>query len=281
MIDKQIIYFFIYCFAGWICEIFYCAMLEKHFTNRGFLRGPYLPIYGSGAMSIIYVVSPIFSNPILIFIFSLIVCSLIEYIGSLILEKAFHIKLWDYSNYFANINGRICLLNSSLFGVFGIVLVYFIHPVLVNSVDLLSQLTRYYLSTAIEILLTFDFALSVMRMNAFAIAMEDIRIKSEELQQRVESISANSPKNLREAKERLEDELYKQKAILAVKSSKIFSAFPTMKYKDSQTSLSLELFKMDLKSFVAKGKEENQKRSENVNVMYENAKARVKNARKK
>jgi uncharacterized membrane protein len=281
MIDKQIIYFFIYCFAGWFCEELYCAMLEKHFTNRGFLRGPYLPIYGSGAMAIIYVVHPLFSNPILIFIFGLIVCSIIEYIGSLILEKAFHIKLWDYSKHFANINGRICLLNSSRFGILGVAVVYFIHPLIVNSVYLLSELSRYYLSTAIEILMTFDFARSVMRMKAFATAMEDIRLKSEELQQRVQTISANSPKNLSEAKERLEDELYRQKAILAVKSSKIFSAFPTMKYKDSQTSLSLELFKMDLKSFVAKGKEENQKRSEKVNVMYENAKSRVKNARKK
>lgn len=281
MIDKQIIYFFIYCFFGWICEVFYCAMLDKHFTNRGFLRGPYLPIYGSGAMAIIYVVHPLFSNPILIFIFGLVVCTIIEYIGSLILEKSFHIKLWDYSKHFANINGRVCLLNSSLFGILGIAVVYFIHPLIVSSIDLISQVLRYYISISILIIMTFDFARSVMRMKAFTIAMDDIRLKSEELQQKVLSISANSPKNLQEVKYKLEDELYRQKALLAVRSAKIFSAFPTMTYRDSQANLKLELFKMDLKSLIDKGKEENQKRAEKVNIMYENTKARVKNSRKK
>ncbi len=281
MIDKQIIYFFIYCFAGWICEELYCAMLDKHFTNRGFLRGPYLPIYGSGAMAIVYVVNPIFSNPILIFIFGLVVCSIIEYIGSFILEKAFKIKLWDYSKHFANINGRVCLLNSTLFGLLGIVVVYVIHPFLESSVDLLNQISRYYISTVIEVVMTFDLARSIMRMRAFSTAMEDIRLKSEELQQRVLSLTSSSPKNLRDAKDKLESDLNRQKALLAAKSAKIFTAFPTMRYRDSQTSLRLELFKMDLKSFIIKGIEENQKRSERVNIMYETAKSRVKNARKK
>jgi uncharacterized membrane protein len=138
-------------------------MFDKHFTNRGFLKGPYLPIYGSGALAVVYVVSPLVSNPFLIFILGLIVCSIIEYIGSLILEKAFKIKLWDYSNYKININGRVCGINSLLFGLLSLAVVYLINPSIVDAVAILNDTTQYYLSTAIEIVMTFDFAISVMR----------------------------------------------------------------------------------------------------------------------
>lgn len=281
MINKQIIYFFIYCFVGWVCEEIYCALLDKKFTNRGFLRGPYLPIYGSGAIAIIYFIYPYFPNPIAFFMLSSIVCSIIEYIGSLILEKTFHIRLWDYSKNFANIHGRICLLNSILFGILGFFVVYFIHPFLVLKIDLLSKNSINYISKIIEFIITFDFATSLMRMRSFSIAMEDIRLKSEELQHKVLSLSANSPKSLIEAKDKFERELNKQKALLAVKSSKIFSAFPNMSYKDTHANLRLELFKMELKSFIEKGRAENQVRSDKLNLMYENAKAQIKNNKNK
>lgn len=276
-ISSEVIYFFIYCFVGWLCEVIYCAMLDKHYTNRGFLKGPYLPIYGSGALAVVYVVNPLVSNPFLIFIFGLLVCSVIEYIGSFILEKAFKIKLWDYSNHKININGRVCGLNSVLFGILSVIVVYVINPFIVHSVALIDSTVQYYLATAIEIIITFDFATSVARMNAFTRAIEDIRIKSDELQKRIVNLSSNSPKSMLEAKDRLEKELNRQKAILAHKSKKIFRAYPTMRIRNHDISVRAELFKMSMKSFIEKGYEEQKKRAEKLNLSIENRKAQIKN----
>jgi uncharacterized membrane protein len=255
-------------------------MLDKHFTNRGFLKGPYLPIYGSGAMAVVYVVQPLVSNPLLIFLFGLIVCSIIEYAGSLILEKAFKIKLWDYSNYKININGRVCGINSFLFGVLSLVVIYFINPLMVNTVSLLDDTLQYYLATAIEIVMTFDFATSVARMKAFTRAIEDIRIKSDELQSKIVAISANSPKSMLEAKDRLEEELNRQKALLALRSKKIFRAYPSMRLRNHDISVRAELFKMSMKTFIEKGREEQKRRAEKLNLSFENTKAQVRNKMK-
>jgi uncharacterized membrane protein len=255
-------------------------VLDKHFTNRGFLKGPYLPIYGSGALAVVYVVNPLVSNPILIFIFGMLVCSIIEFIGSFILEKVFKIKLWDYSDHKININGRVCGINSLFFGILSIVVIYIINPFIVDLVGLLNKSTQYYLETAIEVVMTFDFATSVVRMKAFTRALEDIRIKSDELQHKIISIEANSPKSMLEAKERLEDEINKQKALLALRGKKIFKAYPSMRLKNHDISVRAELFKMSMKSFIEKGHEEQRRRAEKLNLALENTKAQVRNRRK-
>lgn len=276
-ISSQVIHFFIYCVVGWICEVLYCAMLDKHFTNRGFLKGPYLPIYGSGALAVVYVVTPLVSNPLLIFVFGLIVCSVIEYIGSFILEKTFKIKLWDYSDHKININGRVCGLNSFFFGLLSLVVVYVINPLIVDLVSVFNETTQYYLATVIEIVITFDFATSAMRMKAFTRAIEDIKIKSDELQNKILLLSSNSSKSMTETRDRLEEEILKQKAQLALRGKKIFKAYPSMRLKNHDISVRAELFKMSMRSFVEKGYEEKKKRAGKLNLAIENTKAQVRN----
>ena len=103
--------FFIYSFIGYICEVIYCFILDKgKFQNRGFLYGPYCPIYGFGAIAIIVLLSKYEQYPIVLFVMGAIVASIIEYITSYLMEKIFNNKWWDYSNKKFNINGRICLV---------------------------------------------------------------------------------------------------------------------------------------------------------------------------
>lgn len=125
---KYIAYFFIYSFLGWCCEVVYCYDFSKReFINRGMLRGPICPIYGFGACTLIFFIYKLKDNFILVFLLGMLIASTIEYIASLILEKIFNARWWDYETYAFNLNGRICLLNSMLFGILSIILIRYIH----------------------------------------------------------------------------------------------------------------------------------------------------------
>ncbi|HHW68793.1 MAG TPA: putative ABC transporter permease [Tenericutes bacterium] len=131
--------FFIYSIIGWVIEMFYTSYMNKKIVNRGFLLGPYCPIYGTGAMAIIFTLKGYENNLITLFVMSLILCSIIEYITSYLMEKLFNARWWDYTNFKYHINGRVCLLNSILFGLLGILLIKFMHPFINNYVALINN----------------------------------------------------------------------------------------------------------------------------------------------
>ena len=85
-----ILYFAIYSILGWSCEVIYCSLPAKHFINRGFLNGPYCPVYGIGALIVLYLLEPYKASPFLVLLLGIFLTSLLEYITSYMLEKAFH-----------------------------------------------------------------------------------------------------------------------------------------------------------------------------------------------
>ena len=99
--------FIIYAFIGWCAEVSYAAVNRGIFVNRGFLNGPYCPIYGCGVVIVVTVLTPLKDNLFLLFVGSVVLTSVLEYITGFLLEKVFHNKWWDYSNMPFNINGRI------------------------------------------------------------------------------------------------------------------------------------------------------------------------------
>lgn len=129
---ELIFIWFIYAFLGWIVETTYVSVPAGHFVERGFLRGPIIPIYAFGAFIVLYILMPYGTHPIYIFILGTIATSTLEYITSFILEKLFNMSWWDYSKQKFNINGRICLKNSILFGLLSVVLVLWINPFIVS-----------------------------------------------------------------------------------------------------------------------------------------------------
>ena len=124
-----LLYLAVYSFLGWIAEVVYVFATTRHLQNRGFLTSPFLPIYGVGAILLILAVLPYVDNPFVVFIACVVITSALEFFTHLVLDKVFHIKLWDYSNRPFNLQGRICLQNSLLFGGLGLLLLYVIHPV--------------------------------------------------------------------------------------------------------------------------------------------------------
>ena len=128
LVSKYFILFIIYSFAGWIMETLWVSWCNKRLVDRGFLIGPYCPIYGFGALLIVLLLSKLSFSPILVFLMTVLVCGALEYFASWIMEKIFKARWWDYSNVKFNLNGRICLKNLIAFGIMGIAVIYVINP---------------------------------------------------------------------------------------------------------------------------------------------------------
>lgn len=135
MFDTFSFYFIllmIYSFIGWVMEVV-GKLIEKHkFINRGFLIGPICPIYGWGCIMLILLLSKYKSSPILLFFMAIIICSILEYATSYIMEKLFNARWWDYSRRKFNLNGRICAETMIPFGILGIIVIYIINPFFTN-----------------------------------------------------------------------------------------------------------------------------------------------------
>lgn len=148
-----VLYFFLYSAIGWICETLYCSLPKREFVNRGFFHGPYCPIYGFGALLVLLALNPLLPYPVLVFLGGVVLTSVLEYVTSWLMENLFGIRWWDYSDRRFNIKGRICLRNSLLFGLMGIVMLYGIHPTLARLVQAIPRpYTRVLASVLIGIL---------------------------------------------------------------------------------------------------------------------------------
>ena len=142
--------FLIYSFIGWIVEVSAFLIQDHKFVNRGFFIGPVVPIYGTGGILITILLTKYQSDPIVLFCMAVVVCSILEYLTSYIMEKIFKTRWWDYSNKKFNINGRICLSNLILFGIMGLVMVYLINPFLI---DILNKIDPILLKCVVSILI--------------------------------------------------------------------------------------------------------------------------------
>lgn len=141
----------IYSFIGWTFEVIYAYKNQHKFINRGFLKGPICPIYGFCTITIIFLLKPISSNILLLFLSSTIIISLIEYITSFVLEKLFNRRYWDYTEDPLNINGRICLHFSLSWGLLAVAAIKIVHPTIVKFISLVPPI---YIQYSINILWT-------------------------------------------------------------------------------------------------------------------------------
>jgi len=133
-VPSLILIFFSFCLVGWLWEVAIHIVNDGVFVNRGVMHGPWLPIYGSGAVLILMVLNKFRKNPLAEFMAAIALCGAVEYFGSWALEKLYDgQKWWDYTGYFLNINGRICAEGLLVFGLAGVAAVYFIAPMLDNN----------------------------------------------------------------------------------------------------------------------------------------------------
>lgn len=124
---QWIAFFYCYCFFGWIFESTYVSIRTRHFVNRGFLRLPLLPLYGTGAVMMLWVSLPVQDHIVLVYLSGFFAATALEYVTGYTMERLFKMKYWDYSDQKFNINGYICLSSSIAWGFLTILLTEVIH----------------------------------------------------------------------------------------------------------------------------------------------------------
>lgn len=166
-LSRLIALFVSYSFVGWVCEVIYCSILERRFVNRGFLRGPLCPVYGFGALAVVFLLEPFAHSIITLFIAATLITSAIEYATGWFLETAFRTRWWDYSSFRFNLHGRVCLLNSLLFGVMGVLGLRVLHPFLLLLIGSLPSVVLDGGVLAVSIAVCVDLSFTLRNLSGF------------------------------------------------------------------------------------------------------------------
>jgi uncharacterized membrane protein len=128
-IENIIFFFFFFSFSGWVGETIMESIVRKRFVNKGFFKGPYVPVHGIGGIAVYIVLFPLKEYPLLVYIAGTLLTTVVEYLAALLLEKAFNKKCWDYHTYpftkGCHFQGRVALTTSLFFGLGVLALVYF------------------------------------------------------------------------------------------------------------------------------------------------------------
>ena len=187
--------FFIYSVAGWVTEVFLKFLEYKRFINRGFLIGPYCPIYGAGAVLITVggkLLSPVDRTWAMSFLIAFVLCGLLEYLTSYILEKYFHARWWDYTERPMNLHGRVWIGNLILFGIGGVFILEEFNPRLLALAHRMGPRLFAAILTAVSILFVADAVMSYFIMNLLKQGVEKSRAdKSEEIAAEVRYLLEN------------------------------------------------------------------------------------------
>lgn len=187
--------FFIYSFMGWVTEVVLKYFQYKRFINRGFLIGPYCPIYGTGAVIVTLggnLLAPVDRSWAMSFLIAFVLCGLLEYMTSYILEKHFHARWWDYSQKPMNLNGRVWIGNLILFGLGGTAIIKILNPRLLALPSLMDPLFFNSLLTAVSLLFVADAVMSAFIMSLLKRGVEESRSdKSEEIAAEVRYLLEN------------------------------------------------------------------------------------------
>ncbi len=149
-------FFFLYSFMGWCGEVCLAAVYKRKFINRGFVSSPFCPIYGTGAVAFTVFLPELKGNLFFLFLGGVILASFIEFVTGALLEKVFHRKWWDYSDIRFNFEGYICLRYSALWGVFAVLLIYFVNPFLASLLSLFPHFLGVILLWGLIVLLVMD-----------------------------------------------------------------------------------------------------------------------------
>ena len=190
-IEDYIALFFIYSFAGWLMETVRISIREKKFVNRGFLIGPYCPIYGTGVLLITILLQKYSNDVWATFFMSILICGTLEYMTSYVMEKIFNARWWDYSKRKFNINGRICLETLIPFGIMGTFIIFIANPFLLKYINMVPEMVLSIILEIITIIFIIDGIVSckiVSDLKGMSKEFKDNTIEiSEKVKARIES----------------------------------------------------------------------------------------------
>jgi uncharacterized membrane protein len=188
-------YFIIYSFLGWILESVFRSFCEKKIINTGFLIGPVCPIYGAGSIIMLIMMGHLKGKLIEIFLISMIVLTIWEYLVGFFLEKVFKTKYWDYSDHKINFRGRICLTNSLFWGLLGVGFINYIHPYILNIINLIDKdVFKIIIYTALVVIIA-DTIISIIKVINIKPTWEKVKELNNEIKEKLKEIKEASNHN--------------------------------------------------------------------------------------
>lgn len=176
--------FYFYCLAGWCFESVYVSLKSRKWVNRGFMRGPFLPLYGSGAIMMLVVSRPFADNVPLTYIAGMIGATALEYVTGVTMEALFKVRYWDYSKRFLNFQGHICLKSSLTWGLFTVLMTRVIHRPIERMMYTIPEQVLYYSTVILTVYIVADFTLSFKA----ALDLRDILVKIVRVREELERI---------------------------------------------------------------------------------------------
>lgn len=159
-VSQWILFFFLYSFLGWVWESCYVSLKERRPVNRGFMHGPFLPLYGSGAVIVLLCTIEVRDHIVLVFFLGMAGATALEFVTGVVMESIFHVKYWDYSNQKLNLKGYICPAASLCWGCFSVLMVYIVHPPVETAVLMIPESAAAGTAAALTAGAAADFILS-------------------------------------------------------------------------------------------------------------------------
>lgn len=188
-----LLFFYFYCFLGWVWETCYVSVLKARWVNRGFMRGPFLPIYGSGAIVVLIFTLPFRTNAWLVFVVGMTSATLLEYFTGAAMEKMFHVRYWDYSRQRLNLNGHICVTSSLAWGCFSVILTLYGHTPVERFVTNMNENVLEIIVFVLTVYISIDMAESVreaVNLKEVLLGLEENSEDFRRLQKHIEVVSA-------------------------------------------------------------------------------------------
>ena len=202
---QWVLLFFTYCFCGWVWESCYVSVCKRHWVNRGFLQGPILPIYGSGAILILFVTLPVENHLGWVWLLGMIAATILEYVTGAVMEKLFKVRYWDYSKHKIQLNGYICLSSSIAWGFFSVLLVRYLHPPVGRLLNMVPDWIVDPLALVLAILFTVDVVQSTQAALDFKEVLGRLTEENDELRhlaKRAELVAAFAEDDLKQFRNR-------------------------------------------------------------------------------
>ena len=190
---QWLFFFYFYCFFGWIFESTYVSICKRKFVNRGFMRGPFLPIYGSGAIMMLVVSMPFQDNLILTYLAGCVGATVLELVTGLTMEALFKVRYWDYSNQKFNYKGVICLSSTLAWGFLTLFMTQFLHKIVEALVFRIPAMVINIVTVVLSVGILIDFTLSfkaALDLRSVLVGLEKVREEMERIQKRLDVIAA-------------------------------------------------------------------------------------------
>lgn len=213
-LPQWLMFFYLYCFAGWIFESAYVTLRTKHFVNRGFLRAPMLPLYGTGAVVMLWVSIPVRGNLVLTYLAGVVGATALEYVVGVGMEALFKVKYWDYSDQKLNFQGIICLSSSVAWGFLTLFLTEVIHRPVERWVLELPDLTLGIFLGSVSTVFVSDTIVSVkaaLDLRKMLESMTRVRAEVEAMQVQLSLARMETRDQVEEFRETIEERMRRYK----------------------------------------------------------------------